>query len=141
MPPPASLAHALRAGATLVGTFLQSPATATAEVVARAGVDFTCVEAEHSGIGIETMQALVATSSGCGVPALVRVRQNHPLEIAAALDAGAAGVLVPRVDSAAEAQAAIAAARFPPAGTRGLGPGRATAVGPKRRRAPRRGER
>jgi 4-hydroxy-2-oxoheptanedioate aldolase len=127
--PPTSIASALRAGGTVVGTFLQSPGSATAEVVARAGVDFTCVEAEHSGIGVETMQGLVAASSAAGAPALVRVRQNEPPEIAAALDAGAAGVLVPRVDSAEEARAAVAAGRFPPHGTRGLGPGRATRWG------------
>ncbi len=125
----ASIVRTLRSGGTLVGTFLQSPATATAEVVARGGVDFTCIEGEHSGIGVEAMQALVATTSAAGVPALVRVRQNHPIEIAAALDAGAAGVLAPRVDSADEARAAVSAARYPPAGTRGAGPSRATGWG------------
>jgi 4-hydroxy-2-oxoheptanedioate aldolase len=119
----------LRTGPALVGTFLQVPAAATAELVAGLGVDFTCVEAEHSAIGVESVQALVAASALGGAPALVRVRRNAPAEIEAALDAGAAGVLVPRVDSAAEARDAVAAGRYPPRGRRGVGPGRAAGYG------------
>lgn len=51
------------------------------------------------------------------------------MEIAGALDAGAAGVVVPRVDSSGEAAAAVRAARFPPLGARGIGPGRAAGYG------------
>jgi len=119
----------LRAGPVLVGTFLQVPAAATAEVVAGLGVDFTCVDAEHSAIGVESVQALVSASALGGAPALVRVRPNAPAEIEAALDAGAAGVLVPRVDSAVEARDAVAAGRYPPRGRRGVGPGRAAGYG------------
>ena len=124
-----SLRERLRAGGPLVGTFLQAPTAVTAELVAALGFDFTCVEAEHSAIGVETMQSLVAASLLGGAPALVRVRQNGPAEIGAALDAGAAGVIVPRVDSADEAAAAVAAGRYPPAGRRGVGPGRASGYG------------
>lgn len=113
----------------LVGTFLQAASAASAELLAGAGLDFLCVEAEHSGLGRESVQSLVATASLGGTAALVRVAANAPVEIAAALDAGAAGVIVPRVDSAAEAAEAVAAARYPPLGSRGLGPGRATRYG------------
>ena len=123
------LRRRLQEGPALIGTFLQSPSAITAELVASLGVDFTCVEAEHSAIGVETMQALVAASALGGAPALVRVRRNDPGEIAAALDAGAAGVIVPRVDSAGEAREAVAAGRYPPAGERGLGPSRAAGYG------------
>jgi 4-hydroxy-2-oxoheptanedioate aldolase len=123
------LRRRLREGPALIGTFLQSPSAITAELVASLGVDFACVEGEHSGIGVETMQALVAGSALGGAPALVRVRRNDPAEIAAALDAGAAGVIVPRVDSAEEAREAVAAGRYPPVGGRGLGPSRAAGYG------------
>jgi len=119
----------LERGERLVGTFLQSPAAVTAELVGGLDLDFVCVEAEHSALGRETVQALVAASALAGTPALVRVAANAPIEIAAALDAGAAGVIVPRVDSAAAAEAAVGAARYPPLGTRGVGPGRAAAYG------------
>ena len=119
----------LERGGPLVGTFLQSPSAVTAELVGGLDVDFVCVEAEHSAIGRETVHALVAASAFGGTPALVRVASNAPIEIAAALDAGAAGVIVPRVDSAGEAAAAVSAARYPPAGARGVGPGRAAGYG------------
>jgi 4-hydroxy-2-oxoheptanedioate aldolase len=119
----------LQSGPALVGTFLQAPSAVTAELVAGLGVDFTCIDAEHSAIGVETMQALVAASDLGGAPALVRVRQNAPAEIAAALDAGAVGVIVPRVDSAGEAREATAAGRYPPRGARGVGAGRAAGYG------------
>ncbi len=119
----------LDGGESLVGTFVQTPSPATAELVGAVGVDFVCVEGEHSGLGRETVQSLVAGSALAGTPALVRVAANDPVEIAAALDAGAAGVIVPRVDSAAEAAAAVSAARYPPEGRRGVGPGRASGYG------------
>jgi 4-hydroxy-2-oxoheptanedioate aldolase len=93
------------------------------------GLDFVCVEAEHSPMTRENVHALVAAAALGGTPALVRVADNAVVEIAGALDAGAAGVIVPRVDSADEAAAAVRAARFPPAGARGIGPGRATGYG------------
>jgi 4-hydroxy-2-oxoheptanedioate aldolase len=60
---------------------------------------------------------------------MVRVPGHAPEAIAAALDAGAAGVLVPRVSTAAQAAAAVQATRYPPVGARGVGPGRAAAYG------------
>src|SRR5262249_34709690 len=82
-----------------------------------------------SGLGRESVQALVGASSAAGTPALVRVADNATVEIAAALDAGAAGLIVPRVDSAAEAAAVVRASRYPPLGARGIGPGRAPGYG------------
>jgi 4-hydroxy-2-oxoheptanedioate aldolase len=119
----------LEAGEQLVGTFVQVPSPVVAEVLCAAGPDFVCVEGEHSGLGREATQALVATIELAGLPALVRVAANSPVEIAAALDAGASGVIVPRVDSGDEAEAVVAAGRFPPAGNRGVGPGRAAGYG------------
>ncbi len=90
------------------------------------GFDFVCVEAEHSAMTRATVQELVATA---GAHTLVRVADNTVVEISGALDAGAAGVIVPRVNSAEEAAAAVRASRFPPAGARGIGPSRATGYG------------
>jgi 4-hydroxy-2-oxoheptanedioate aldolase len=80
-------------------------------------------------MGPESVQAVVAGAAlGC-VPAVVRVPDGSGTYIAAALDAGAAGVLVPRVGTAAAAEAAVRAARYPPLGERGVGPGRASGYG------------
>ncbi len=127
----AELRVRLERGERLVGTFLQIPSLVTAELVGALGVDFVCVEGEHSGLGRESVQALVGAASAAGTPALVRVADNAAVEIAGALDAGAAGVIVPRVDSAAEAAAVVRAARYPPFGARGIGPSRATGYGRK----------
>ncbi len=121
-----SLRARLEHGDRLVGVFLQSPSPITAEVVSGFELDFVCVEAEHSPLGRESVYALLGAASG---PALVRVADNATVPIVSALDDGAAGVIVPRVDSAEEAQAAVDAARFPPLGRRGVGPGRASGYG------------
>jgi 4-hydroxy-2-oxoheptanedioate aldolase len=117
------------AGEALTGTFVQSHDPGQCEFLGRLGFDFLCVEGEHSAMGIESVQALVAGAALAPIAALVRVAGNDPIAIAAALDAGAAGVIVPRVDDAASAAAAVAATRYPPLGERGLGPSRATGFG------------
>jgi 4-hydroxy-2-oxoheptanedioate aldolase len=119
----------LLAGERLVGLFVLTPSTVTAEVLGGLGLDVLCIDAEHAAFGRDTIQAAVAAAGFAGTPALVRLSGNDPTEIAAALDAGAAGVIVPRVESAAAALAAARAARFPPAGTRGVGPGRGSGYG------------
>jgi 4-hydroxy-2-oxoheptanedioate aldolase len=117
------------AGGSLTGTFVQSHDPGQCEFLGRLGFDLLCVEGEHSAMGVERVQSLVAAAALAPIPALVRVAGNDPIAIAAALDAGAAGVIVPRVDDAAGAAAAVAATRYPPVGERGLGPSRATGFG------------
>jgi 4-hydroxy-2-oxoheptanedioate aldolase len=126
---PATVRRRLEGGEGLVGTFVQGHDQAATELLAGLGLDLVCVEAEHSAMGPETVRGLVAAAALGGAPALVRVAGNDATAIAAALDAGAQGVVVPRVDSAAEAAAAVAATRYPPLGARGLGPGRAAGYG------------
>lgn len=92
----------------------------TVEIVARSGVDLVCVDAQHGLVG-----DLLPLLQACGeTPALVRVSHNAPEPIAQALDRGAAGVIVPLVNSADEARAAVAACAYPPAGSRSFGPSR-----------------
>lgn len=119
----------MRGGERLTGTFVQSRDPSAVEFLGRLGFDLLCVEAEHTPMGPETVQALVAAADLAPIPAIVRVVGNEPIPIAAALEAGAAGIVVPRVESAAEARAAVAASRYPPEGVRGLGPSRATGFG------------
>jgi 4-hydroxy-2-oxoheptanedioate aldolase len=119
----------MEGGEQLVGTFVQSHDPAQVEFLGGLGFDLLCVEAEHSAMGPETVRGLVAAADTARTPALVRVSGNDATAIAGALDAGAQGVVVPRVDSAAEAVAAVASTRYPPDGARGLGPGRAASYG------------
>ncbi|UVC07981.1 4-hydroxy-2-oxovalerate aldolase [Rhizobium sp. TH2] len=116
-------------GEVAVGTFAAIPHPVAIEVTAAAGVDFICIDWEHAQISRERIEDLVRAADVHSVPAMVRVPGHAPESIAAALDAGAAGVLVPRVSTAEQARAAVQATRYPPVGARGVGPGRAAAYG------------
>jgi len=116
-------------GIATVGTFMAIPHPVAVEVTAAAGVDFVCIDWEHAQIGRERIEDLVRAADVHGVPAMVRVPGHAPESIAAALDAGAAGVLVPRVSTAEQARTAVQATRYPPVGIRGVGPGRAAGYG------------
>jgi 4-hydroxy-2-oxoheptanedioate aldolase len=125
----AGVRERLTAGEQLVGVFMQLRDPAAYEWVGRLGFDVLCIEGEHSGVSIETLQLVAAAAQLTPSAAIARIVGNDPLAIAAALDSGVEGIIVPRVSSAAEAAAAVAAARYPPEGTRGLGPSRATGYG------------
>src|SRR5215207_322189 len=96
----------LAAGETLVGTFLNLGSALAAEVCARAGFDWLLFDLEQ---GAGTERELIPTLQAIERPRFAR-----------ALDAGADGVMVPRVDSAAEAAQAVACMRTPPRGVRGV---------------------
>jgi 4-hydroxy-2-oxoheptanedioate aldolase len=113
----------------LVGTFAEIPHPVAVEVMAQANPDFVCIDWEHGQIARDQIENLVRASDAHNVPAMVRVPGHAPEEIAAALDSGARGILVPRISTAAQATLAVKASRYPPAGQRGVGPGRATGYG------------
>ncbi|NIZ09365.1 HpcH/HpaI aldolase/citrate lyase family protein [Pseudooceanicola sp. HF7] len=107
------------------GPFVAIPSPMAVEIMAGAGPDFLCIDTEHSPISDALLTDMLRAGELCGLPMLVRVRSALPQNIAAALDAGATGVLVPHVSSVEAAEAVVKAARFPPEGTRGAGPARA----------------
>jgi 4-hydroxy-2-oxoheptanedioate aldolase len=114
------------AGEQLTGLFVQTPHPIVPELLGRLGADVLCIDAEHGALGRETVHALVAATP---VHALVRVAETSAAAVGSALDAGAAGVLVPRIESAAAAAAAVGFARYPPQGERGIGPARSNGYG------------
>jgi 4-hydroxy-2-oxoheptanedioate aldolase len=107
---------------TVVGPFVQLATAASVEIAALAGFDLVAIDLEHGPFGIDVAEQMVRAADARGIAAFVRVLANRPELIAGALEAGAAGVLVPHVDSLEDARAAVDAARFHPAGQRGLGP-------------------
>ncbi|WP_174804060.1 HpcH/HpaI aldolase family protein [Martelella limonii] len=113
----------------VIGTFSAIPHPVAVEIAATSGAAFLCIDCEHAQIGRERVEDMIRAADLHRVPAMVRVPGHQPEAIASALDAGAAGVLVPRVSTAGEARAAVAATRFPPVGRRGVGPGRAAGYG------------
>lgn len=110
----------LGAGETLIGTFLNLGSPVSAEICGSVGFDWVLVDLEHgSGTEADLLAQLQALSS---TPAsgLVRVESHERSRFGRALDAGAAGVMAPRVDSAEEARRVVSSTRYPPAGTRGV---------------------
>jgi 4-hydroxy-2-oxoheptanedioate aldolase len=119
----------LRDGETLLGCFVSSPQIAAGEVLAASGFDVLIADAEHFPLSPGDVQIIIASADLGGVPALVRLSDDSATSIQYALDAGAAGVIVPRVHTAEQAAAAVANASYPPKGVRGAGPGRASLYG------------
>ena len=115
--------------ANLVGSFAAIPHPVAVEVMALSGLDFLCIDWEHAQISRDMIETMVRAADVHRVPVMVRVPGHAPEAIQAALDSGAQGVLVPRVSTAAQAEAAVKASRYPPLGERGVGPGRAAGYG------------
>jgi len=120
----------LRSGEPLVGTWVSIGHPAVAEIAGSAGADFVTVDTEHAAVGIETVESLVRAveAAGDAVP-VVRVPAADPVRIKRLLDVGVGGIMVPRVDSAAEARSVVDASRYPPQGVRGTAAGRAAGYG------------
>ena len=117
-----NLRHRLRESEPFLALFSIIPAVEVVELAAVAGFDGIILDTEHGSYGTGSLPALILAARVGGIFPTVRVRSNDAALIGAALDAGAAGVLVPQIGSLAQARRAVQAARFAPAGTRGANP-------------------
>src|ERR1035441_10314791 len=112
--------HKVLSGELMAGTFLNLGSSLTAEVAGQAGFDWVLIDLEHGGGGRQELllqlQALESTPAGT----LVRIAWNDLGMFKRVLDLGVSGIMVPYVQSAAEAERAVAAMRYPPAGVRGI---------------------
>ncbi|WP_219418604.1 HpcH/HpaI aldolase family protein [Pseudonocardia nigra] len=115
---------ALHLADDVVGGWLQLPGSAAAELVGSVGFGFVVVDQQHGLIGDDALVPILQALDVTGTPALVRVTHNEPSAIGRALDRGAAGVVVPLVDTAEQAALAAAACHYPPRGCRSYGPSR-----------------
>lgn len=113
--------HKLKRGQPSIGTWLTLPDTTAARLMARTGFEWLTVELEHTPTTFETAANSFAIISACGGVPLARVPVNTVENIKRVLDTGAWGVVVPMVNSRAEAEAVVAAARFAPIGARSIG--------------------
>lgn len=108
---------------TVYGTFLiELPTTRTLRSLAFAGYDFVVLDLEHSTYGVERMAQLATEAQLLGMPALARVWTDDAGLIGKVLDAGANGVMVGHVETAAQAAAVVRAARYAPSGDRSIAP-------------------
>jgi 2-dehydro-3-deoxyglucarate aldolase/4-hydroxy-2-oxoheptanedioate aldolase len=117
---PGWLRERLVAGESLGCLWLMLGSPSVAEMAAASGPDALVFDLQHGLWERSALEAAIGITRDKASP-LVRVARNAPLEIGAALDAGAVGVIVPLVETAEEAAAAVDAARFPPAGSRSGG--------------------
>jgi len=108
-------------GEAVVGSWLGIPSAVSARFMAQLGFDYLTVDMEHQPIDIETASAMFATIATAGVTALARVPWNTAENIKRVLDCGAQGIVVPMVNTREEAEAAVAAAKYPPRGIRSVG--------------------
>lgn len=118
-----SLKERLKAGGVAYGMISAMGSAVAAEMIGIAGYDYVIVDGEH-GLGdmeghLHTLQAISSTPA----TALCRVEHNDRTVLKHALDLGVEGVMVPCVSTAAEAQAVVAACRYPPEGVRGFAAG------------------
>jgi len=115
------LKRRLAEGGIAVGTMVFEFRTpAMPAICAAAGADFVLFDQEATGCSIETVATLMAAARGVDVAALVRVPTTQPHLLTRPLDVGAAGLMVPMVESRAQAEAIVAATKYPPEGSRGV---------------------
>lgn len=123
------LKEKLRRNELTLGSWITLGHPAIAEIMARAKFDWLVVDLEHSVITIEVAGDLIRTIDLCGVAPLVRLTSNDPNQIKRVMDAGAHGIVVPMINSPEEAAKAVAATRYAPSGSRGVGLARAQGYG------------
>ena len=118
----------LRSGKRLIGTMVTLSTPSTAEILAEVGYQWLFVDAEHGPLETAELLGILQAVSD-RVPCVIRVPKNDDGLIKKALDLGAAGIIVPNVNSADEAAAVVDAARYAPEGSRGVGLARAHGYG------------
>jgi 4-hydroxy-2-oxoheptanedioate aldolase len=111
----------LRAGTPKLGIFLNAHSPTVAEQLSHSGYDWLLVDSQHGPMGYEKLSAMLSGISNGGAKSLVRVGSYSDRPgIQQSLDLGADGILVPYINSADEARAAVTCARYPTAGTRSV---------------------
>jgi 4-hydroxy-2-oxoheptanedioate aldolase len=109
-------------GGITYGAWLTDPSLSQAEMVGGLGFDHVCADAQHGAMDFQALIGVFQAVLLGGSRPLVRARWNEPGILAQYLDAGAHGVIVPLVNTAAEVEAVVRATRYPPTGRRSYGP-------------------
>ncbi|MDA9600644.1 aldolase/citrate lyase family protein [Nitrosomonadales bacterium] len=124
-----AIRQALVSNQPSVGSWMQIPDASIAEIMGQSGYDWVAVDMEHGAISVHQLPDLFRALELGGTLPLVRLAHGQPKDCKQALDAGAGGVIVPMVETAAQLIAIRDACRWPPAGTRGVGFSRANLFG------------
>ena len=113
----------LLSGKPAFGVSIMIPSPQIVEIVGRFGFDWVLIDLEHGAISLETAEELVRAAESVGLTPIARPRENTAADILQLMDRGAMGVQVPHVNTAEDARRAVAAVKYHPLGTRGLGGG------------------
>jgi 2-keto-3-deoxy-L-rhamnonate aldolase RhmA len=109
----------MRRGEPSIGTWTSLAHPSIAEIFSQAGYEFVVIDTEHSAIDVSEVLRLLMAVEGRGSIPLVRLAGVDPIQAKAVLDSGAAGILVPMVNSRADAELAVKMTKYPPLGNRG----------------------
>jgi 2-keto-3-deoxy-L-rhamnonate aldolase RhmA len=126
-----NLRDCIRGRHITLGSWVQMPDPYSAEIMARAGFDWLAIDLEHGMISLDAAFRLIQVIGNAGTLPLVRLHENDPSTIRRVMDAGAGGIIVPMVNTAAEAVRAVDAVKYYPLGQRSFGLGRAHQFGRK----------
>jgi 4-hydroxy-2-oxoheptanedioate aldolase len=121
MPMAATFRSRLVAREPLYGAWSVIPSALSVRLLAAAGLDYVVIDLQHGGATEADLPALTSAIRLAGATPVARVRHAHPADIGRALDLGCEGVIVPNVDSAAQARQVAGAVRYPPTGYRSAG--------------------
>jgi 4-hydroxy-2-oxoheptanedioate aldolase len=124
-PREASIRAKVAAGKPLFNAWMQLGLPYAVELAAEAGADLVTIDQQHGIGGHAELMGCLTAAGAARLPALVRVARNDFGLIGRALDAGAQGVICPMINSAEDAKAFVEAVKYPPLGSRSLGPFRA----------------
>jgi len=121
--------ESIRSGKICVGMAITFSDPAVSELAAEAGYDFAWIDMEHAPLDMRATLDHVMAVRGTKTAPFVRVRCNDLNVIKPVLDLAPAGIIIPAVNSASEATAAVRACKYPPQGVRGYGPRRGQRYG------------
>lgn len=124
-----TLKEKLKEKQRVFGTWIMTNSLDNAEILGHTGADFIMIDAEHGSMDIETAGRMVSVIRGTQATPLIRVAGNEKSWVKRGLDTGAEGVMIPMVNTKEEAENAVSYAKYPPAGVRGTGAGRAVLFG------------
>jgi 4-hydroxy-2-oxoheptanedioate aldolase len=116
---PNVLKRRLASGETLFGAWIETGSATVTEIMAHQGFDFLVLDLEHGQGEVRDAIEMLRAGQSCGTPCVVRVPWADPVFLKRILDAGADSLMIPQVETAAEAAAAVQACRYPPQGRRG----------------------
>ncbi|EMO45810.1 HpcH/HpaI aldolase family protein [Leptospira santarosai] len=116
-----SVKEKLKSGKFTIGSWMQIPNSSIAEILGNAGFDWIALDLEHGAFSLHLLPDIFRAIRIAGSFPFARVAQNHPKDIKQAMDAGAAGIIVPMIETAEQVRSFLLWSSYPPDGTRGVG--------------------